>query len=353
MNSLTRCIVTTLSFSSLLVCQRMICVDSTRAVSQVDLTTGALTSIGQLGSNAGVSAGFAYDSIAGKLYMTSTSLDSVFLIDMTNWSAKLIGPYGVGSTVVMHGLEWDWSTSTLYAAGNAGDFYTVDTTTGQATLVGATGLGSFQNLGYDPLFDVMYVTSSTSDSIYTIDRTTAVTTLVGAMTGSTNPNSLAYNIANQTMYMADNSTDNLYTLDLTTGAATLVGSMGSGNVLGLAHIPGTGTLTRDVHGCGPTTVFVTGNPNLGGSVEFTVENTTGFPFVGFGLVNLGLPFCGCTVGHEWAAAVQGPTVTVAIPSTPGLLGFNLFAQGMDFLGTGGCASPQLTLTDTIALTVGN
>ena len=353
MHMMIRYVATALSLTSLLVGQRMICVDSSRIVSEVDLLTAVKTQIGQVSNNAGTSAGFAYDSIAGKLYMTSTSLDSVFLIDMTNWSAKLLGPYGVGTQVVMHGIEWDWSTNTLYAAGNAGDFYTVDITTGQATLVGPTGLAGFQNLGYDPLFNVMYVTSSSTDSLYTIDRATGATTLVGPLNGSTNPNSVAYNIDNQTMYLADNITDNLYTLDLATGAANVVASMGSGNVLGLAYIQGTGSLDRAVHGCGPSSIFVTGNPNLAGVVDFSIENATGFAFVGFGVTAVNVPFCGCTIGHDWAVAQLGPNVSLQIPNSAGLLGFEVYAQGLDYLGTGGCAAPQLALSDSIRITIGS
>lgn len=348
----------TLFFAALVIsaglsAQRMIAVDSSRAVSEVDIATGGKTPLGTISSNASTTAGFAYDAVAGRLYLTSTGNDSVYLVDMTNWQARLIGNYGVGSSVVMHGIEWDPSTGTLYASGNAGDFYSVNTTTGQATSIGPTGLTSFQNLGYDPSTNVLYITSSGSDSLYTIDRATGATTLVGPLVNSTNPNSLAYDIDNLTMYMADNSTDNLYTLDLTTGTANIVGSMGSGNILGLAYIPGTGRLTRAAHGCGPTTIFVTGNPNIGGTVEFTVGNTTGVPLVGFGQTALGVPFCGCTIGHEWAVALVGANASFTIPPNPVFVGANVYAQGVDFLGAGGCPDPLLTLTDTITIAVGS
>ena len=350
MNLRTTLFLTALLLAAPAFAQRMICCDSSRNVFEVDLATGTKTQIGQMSSNASTSAGYAYDLFAGKLYLTSTGNDSLYVVDMTSWEAKLIGAFGVGSQVVMHGLEWDLSTSTLYAAGHAGEFYTVDTTTGQATLVGSTGLTSFQNLGYDPTTDTMYLSNSGSDSLYIVDRNTAAVTLLGPLTGPTNPNSLAYDIDTLTMYLADNSTDTLYTLDLATGAATVVGAMGSGNVLGLAYIPGTGRLTRAAHGCGPTTIFVTGNPNVGGVVEFEIGNVTGFPLVGYGISQLGIPFCGCTVGHEWALALFGQTSSFSIPATA--FGIDLYVQGMDFLGTGGCANPQLTLTDTITVSIG-
>ena len=333
--------------------QRMIAIDSGRNISTVDLTTGTKTAIGQTTTNAGTTAGFAYDGVTGKLYLTSSSLDSVFLVDMSDWSAKLIGSYGLAS-VVMHGIEWDTSTNTLYGAGIAGEIYTVDTTTGQATLVGNTGLSSFTNLGYDLVNDTMWMTvSGSTDSLFSVDRTSAAATLIGPLVNSTNPNSLAWSIDDLNLYLADNSTDNLYTIDRTTGAANLIGPMGSGNVLGMAYIPGTGRLTRTPHGCGTVDVFVTGNPNIGGQVEFTVENATGFPFVGFGTASLNLPFCNCTVGHEWSASVGGSTATLPIPASASLIGADVYAQGMDFLGAGGCPSPQFALTDTVTISIGS
>ncbi|MCU0864289.1 MAG: hypothetical protein MUC36_10880 [Planctomycetes bacterium] len=335
-----------------LAAQRMLTVDSTRVVYELDLTTGVRTSLGTISANAATTGGLAYDSLTGKLYLTSTSNDSLYVVDVTNWSATLVGPYG-GSQFVMHGLEWDSSTNTLYGMSqHDGGLYTIDTTTGLATLVGVTGLTSFHNLGYDPVTNTMWMTNSNTDSFYSIDRATGAATLVGPLTGPTNPNGLAYNIDNQTLYLVCNTTDILYTINTTTGIATAVGPMGSSNQLGLAYLPGNGRLSRTVHGCGPTTIGVTGHPNAGFSIQTTVGAATGFPFVGYGATSLGIPFCGCTVGHEWSVAAFGATSTFAIPSGPSVIGVQLFIQGMDFLGAGGCSDPLLTLTDTITVTIG-
>jgi DNA-binding beta-propeller fold protein YncE len=335
-----------------LAAQRLIAVDSSRAVSEIDVLTGAKTPLGTIGSNAGTAAGLAYDQNAGKLYLTSSGNDSLYVVDVTNWSASLVGPYG-NAALVMHGLEWDPYTSTLYGmSSHDGGLYTINTSTGAATLVGLSGVTSFCNLALELSTNVMWMTSSSSDSFYSIDRATGLATLVGPLSGSTNPNGLAFHSDNQLLYLVDNTTDQLYTIDTATGAATAIGATGSGNLLGLVYIPGNGRLTRTVHGCGATTIRVTGSPNIGFTVEPVVVGATGFPFVGFGVTPLGIPFCGCTVGHEWAVAVLGPTVPFTIPANPAFIGVQVLMQGMDFLGTGGCADPQLTLTDTITVTIG-
>jgi hypothetical protein len=219
---------------------RLFAVDSARNFYDVDMTTGAANLIGQISSNAGTTGGLAYDGSTGTLYLTSTSLDSLFTLDITTLTATLVGEYG-DSGIVMHGLEWDSSTGTLYGASGggttAGNLYTVNTGTGFASFVGNSGLTSFTNLGYNSGNGTMYATNSGADSFYTMNVATGAATLVGPLLNSTNPNGLAYNAANGILYMVDNTTDNLYSMNLTTGEANIIGGLGSGNYLGLVWIP--------------------------------------------------------------------------------------------------------------------
>lgn len=215
---------------------RLIAVDSTRSLFEINPATGQKTQIGTVSANAGTTGGLAYDAASGTVYLTSTNLDSLYTLNIDTGAATLMGSYGVD--VVMHGLEWDSSTGTLYAASsNPNTFYSVNPLTGLATEIGGIGLTSFNNLGYDSNNDVMYMTNSGSDSLYTIDRATGLPTLVGALLTSSNPNALAFAAELNTMFMLDNSTNNFYTLNLMTGAATVVGSTGIGNLLGLIYIP--------------------------------------------------------------------------------------------------------------------
>lgn len=223
---------------------RLIAVDSSRALYELDMLTGAKTQIGTVTSNAGTTGGLAYDRVNDIVYLTSTSLDSLFTLDLATGTATLIGHYG-DSAVVMHGLEYDDSTGKLYgmSSHNTGTFYEINKFTGLATQIGpVTGTLSFQNLGYNSDTDVMYLTTGgrsggITDALHIIDRTTGLVTDIGPLLGPTNPNGLAYNWNTGTMYLIDNSTDFLYTINLATGAATAVGSTGTGNLLGLAYIP--------------------------------------------------------------------------------------------------------------------
>jgi hypothetical protein len=215
---------------------RLIAVDSSRALSEINMSNGSKTLIGTVSANAGTTAGLAHDRVNNIVYLTSTGNDSVYTLDILTGTATLIGAYG-DAAIVMHGLEYDESTGILYGVSSHNNgLYNIDKTTGAATLIGTSGLTSFTNLGYNSDTDVMYATNSGSDSFYSMNRATGATTLIGALTGPTNPNGVAYNFDNDTMYLVDNSTDTLYTIDLTTGAATVVGSTGTGNLLGLVYI---------------------------------------------------------------------------------------------------------------------
>lgn len=215
----------------------LIAVDSSRGLYEIDPTTGAKTQFGTVSANAGTCGGLAIG--AGNLvYLTSTSLDSLFTLDLATGTATLVGAYG-DAAIVMHGLEYVPTTDTLYGVSSHNNgLYEINKTTGAATLIGTSGLTSFSNLGWNSTTGVMYSSNSGADSFYTMDLATGATTLLGPLNGPTNPNGIAYDPLTQTMYLVCNSTDSLYTVDLATGAATLVGSTGTGNLLGLAWLDG-------------------------------------------------------------------------------------------------------------------
>jgi hypothetical protein len=326
--------------------------DGSNELSRIDPATGAKTPYLTVTLNASTTAGLAYDASTRTLWTTSTGNDSLFTIDLGTGTATLVGPYG-DSAIVMHGLEWDSSTGTLYGVSSHNNgLYRINTSTGAATLIGTTGLSSFTNLVHHSTSNVMYATNSGSDSFYSIDRTTGAATLIGPLNGPTNPNGLAFDSDTGTVFLVCNSTDTLYTIDVTTGAATAVGSNGAGNLLGLVYIPRSGRIGRIPHGCGPTTIAVTGQPQIGGTIDISLGGVVGVPVIGIGFTVQSLPFCTCTIGHDWGIPLFGSSLSMAVPYNPAIVGLQFGVQGLDFGGTGGCAAPQLTLTDTMVVVLG-
>jgi hypothetical protein len=115
---------------------------------------------------------------------------------------------------------------------------------------------------------------------------------------------------------------------------------------------GTGSITRNAHACGPTTIQCIGEPHIGATVSTVLGNVTGAPFLGFGFVPGSTPFCGCVLGHEWLTAMYGSGHNLHVPLNASVIGLSIAIQGADFMGTGGCPAPQVGFTDTMVIVIG-
>jgi hypothetical protein len=97
-------------------------------------TSGTFTLVGT-STVMGLAIDLSCDS-QGNLYANSISTDSIYSIDSTTGAATLIGPTGF-ATNFAQGMDFDWSSDTLYATlytgGGTGGFCTIDLTTGTAT----------------------------------------------------------------------------------------------------------------------------------------------------------------------------------------------------------------------------
>jgi DNA-binding beta-propeller fold protein YncE len=96
--------------------------------------SGVFTTIG---SGTGIDGrGMAFDGLNDILYAASGD-NSLYIVDTTMGTAQLVGPLGISANRI--GLAYDEDTQTLYA--NEGDvtfsLYTVNVSTGAASLVGA------------------------------------------------------------------------------------------------------------------------------------------------------------------------------------------------------------------------
>lgn len=115
---------------------------------------------------------------------------------------------------------------------------------------------------------------------------------------------------------------------------------------------GTGTMTQLPMACGSANLTVSGQPHILGTLQCTITNATGLPFLGYGFNLAQTPFCGCTFGHDWAEALFGVSNSLTIPCDPFFIGLQFGLQGLDFGSTSGCASPALSTTDTVIITIG-
>jgi hypothetical protein len=119
-----------------------------------------------------------------------------------------------------------WANNKWYGAVYTDNtLITMDTTTGARTVIGSLGT-EITGISYDRTTSTMYGVSLTG--LYTIDLTTGTATLVAdcGVASSVFIN-LACNPVNGSLYTLDIVTDSLYKLDKATGAATLIGDIGA------------------------------------------------------------------------------------------------------------------------------
>lgn len=156
--------------------------------------------------------GLAYDPASDTLYgADNEDLPQLVYVDRTDGTvAPVGGPFAAAGALYICALAFDTATATLYgvdcvigqpvARGNAkppaeaptapegggNALYTIDTTTGAATLVGPLGVylsnGSlFIGLEVDPETGILYVADDVTQILYTVDTATGEATEVGPM----------------------------------------------------------------------------------------------------------------------------------------------------------------------------
>jgi len=178
------------------------------------------------------SLGFTNLASANVIYGTTNSggtISDLVTIDLATGTTTFIGPTGIA----INGLTYDSATGTLFASERGdGGLYTLNTSSGAASLVGAFNSGAGGCFSRNVLLtsnssgDLFGWCDPSSDDLMSIDKNTGAATIVGDSGIGTGQHGLAFDV-NDDLYLYQNS---YYSLDTTTGAATLLGTFS-----GLAH----------------------------------------------------------------------------------------------------------------------
>jgi len=114
---------------------------------------------------------------------------------------------------------------TMYGVGNFGTFsnqslYTIDPSTGGATLVGATGLDQIADIAYDGATDQLFALTR-NNALYMLSRQTGAATLIASTPGTIPEGSLALRRSDRVLFAS--SGDTLASVSLMTAALANIG----------------------------------------------------------------------------------------------------------------------------------
>jgi|GEM_PF-2111389 len=124
--------------------------------------------------------GLASDEANGILYSIDYDNSEILTAQFLDGSVETIGS-GVGFSAP--GLEYDDTHGILYAISSDRSLYSVSTETGTANLIGPTGIpasGLEAGLAYDECNQILYANDGVLKQLYTLDVTTGAATLVGS-----------------------------------------------------------------------------------------------------------------------------------------------------------------------------
>jgi hypothetical protein len=202
----------------------------------IDRNTAAFTPIGPNGAGVVALTGLAYDANQDVLYAIQPGSPSLYTVNQSSGLATLVGPTLLGNA---NGLAFDPNANLLYAADLGNALYTLNVLTGNATLVAPiTGAGAIEGLGFDSATGTLYGLSDSLDKVVTISTSTGVATPLPTTLPSTGLwRGLDWDSELGVLWASKVNSGQLFQVDPITGAGTLIGALPT-FVQGLAFKPG-------------------------------------------------------------------------------------------------------------------
>lgn len=200
----------------------------------IDTNTFSIANIGALGVPFSF-GGMSYDANSDTLYMIGgrSNTPSLYTVDRTTGAASLVGSHGI---VDLFGLTFDSLNGDLYGSqfGFTNGLYSLNTSTGAATLIGNTGI-RLGGLAYDAARDMLVGMLDGLGDLYAINRSTATSSLL--LNGTfVNNSGLAYD-NDQDLFWDLDYNGNLRSYDPTSGyTQVLQTNFGTAQWDGLAYL---------------------------------------------------------------------------------------------------------------------
>jgi len=210
--------------------------DSDNYLVTIDTVTLEFNVIGSTGVGSGDFGDLAYNSDTGTMYwVAGRGNNNLYTVDLSTGVATLVGSHGIHDLFT---AGYDSSTGTLYGQSTSGDVYQISMVDGSATPIGRNGVypGGYD---YIPDTDQLILLEAGGGDIFEIDRTTGAATLLAAG-DFVNDNDIAYDWDADVCWALDWSGD-LYKYQLPDFSRTHVMG-GLGPYGAVEYIPEPGTL---------------------------------------------------------------------------------------------------------------
>lgn len=186
--------------------------------------------------------GLDYEASTGTLFGTTTGTNNLYTIDTQTGETTLIGHLGIN--LFMHAVAVHPATGRLYGIsllppGPVSGLFEIDRVTGAATKIGTIPFAFVLGLAFHPATHVLYAVGFTGDDsvLLRLDLNTAQLIDVKP---TRKLHGLSFHPDTFVLYGIDRGShgtpDSLFTIDLSTGDTTLVGATGLENNMGLAFV---------------------------------------------------------------------------------------------------------------------
>ncbi len=189
--------------------------------------------------------GIAFSPITGVLYGVSADATTLYTVNAATGALTTVGATGLGTGTfdIADGLAFR-SDGTLFladatgAGGSASNLYTVSTTTGAASVVGAIGNQSSATIGFDGSGNLFEINNQvTPNTLVSLNQSTGAGTTVGSVpfrdiSGLAFSNGILFGFTD-TNQSGANTTNSVVAVNTTTAGATFISSynLGNGNVI--------------------------------------------------------------------------------------------------------------------------
>jgi hypothetical protein len=253
----------------------------------INLTTGAATSLGNIGNGSNPYSGLAVETAMTSnfaVFGVTTANNLIrFNSNRPNTILSSVAITGLQSGENVLGIDLRPATGEMFALGSQSRLYRINTATGAATLVGALTtplLGTNFGFDFNPVPDRIRITSDLEQNLRAnpSDGTNLVDGLLAYAAGDpnfgANPNIVASGYTNS---FGGATTTTLYNIDSGLGILTTQNPPNAGtlNTIGSLGVVTTGEAGFDIHPGNNTALAAFQTPGAGGSALYAVDLSSG------------------------------------------------------------------------------